>query len=308
MASATDVTEAHARALHLFEQGQADEAAAALRDGLRGAIDPVALNDLAVLENGNGNADAARDLLQAVVRLYPEYEAAVVNLAELGGRPQRSAPRRAHAAETGTAGMAYYPKCWDGDFTVCPADRDIATYIDLYEPAHGGLKIFHFGTGGHHHVGMSNHRREHPNIVFGITASSDEYQGYIDLCLEDGSLGRDYHVYFGDIYNLREQYLPELDIASMPHIGEYYDLTVGREPGITADVENTDRSRYAGLDDRSLLELIVNKLAVGGRLLIYTRSNGTALTQELLHELVTIQGRLRYCRMHETIAVFTKIS
>lgn len=313
-----EIADVHARALGLFENGQPEEAARALRDGLREAIDPEPLNDLAVLENGNGNRDVARDLLQAVVRLYPEYEAAAANLAELGATIERvaitsGAATAGRAAPTaggsspGTARMAHYPKCYEA-FDDCPVDKDIAVYLDLYERDEGGLKIFHFGTGGHHHIGLANAQRANPNVVFGITASPEEYQRYMELCLEDGSLGRSYHVYFGDIYNLRNEYLPELDIASMPHIGEYYDPAQGKEPGITAGVDNTDRSQYAPLDDAALLDLIVDKLTVGGRLLIYTRSHGIAATQRLLFELVTVQRRLTYTMMHNTVAVFTKIS
>ena len=59
---------------------------------------------------------------------------------------------------------------------------------------------------------------------------------------------------------------------------------------------NTDRS-YAPLNDRSLVELIVDKLVVGGRLLIYVHSHGADATRAILHELVT-GTRLSYQMMH----------
>lgn len=203
-------------------------------------------------------------------------------------------------------GMVYYPKSYQ-NFGVCPSDTDISSYIDYYEPSTGGLTIFHFGTGGHHIVGLNNHKRENPNFVIGITASPAEYQSYIELCLKDGSLGKDYIVYFGDIYNLQPQFLPPLDIASMPHIGEYYDPTKGKEANITVKGANVDRSKYAALDDKSLLDLIVDKLVPGGRLLIYTRSHGASLTTDLLQRLIYEKKVLKYKQMHGSIAIYTKI-
>ncbi len=289
----------HARALALAESGQIEEAADVLRAALCGDIDPEPLNDLAVLQNSCGHADEARDLLCALVRLYPEYGAATENLAAL--EADTAAP-----ADTAPGGMAYYAKEYD-DPAACPADREIARYLDRHEPHDGGLTVFHFGTGAHHHVGLANHRREHPHRVIGITASPGEYQRYIELCQQDGSLGRDYLVSFGDVYNLGPEFLPPLDVASMPHLGEYYDPGRAAEPGVAAAGANTDRSLYAPLDDRSLAALIVDKLVIGGRLLIYVQSHGAAVTRELLHELVNEQRRLRYRLMHESIAVFTKV-
>jgi Flp pilus assembly protein TadD len=49
-------------------------------------VDPEALNDLAVLTMECGDADAAIDLLQALVRLHPEDAVAAANLAALSSR------------------------------------------------------------------------------------------------------------------------------------------------------------------------------------------------------------------------------
>jgi hypothetical protein len=240
--------------------------------------------------------------------LFPEYVTAVQNLAALtpdvttSGLPAQFDPS-GWAGEGGDGGMVFYGKNYD-NASDCPADRDIATYLDLFEARDGGLTVFHFGTGAHHHLGLANHRRERPNRIIGITASPGEYERYIQLCLGDGSLGSDYLVYFGDIYNLQADYLPTLDVASMPHIGEYYDASLVKEPGVHG-AGNTDRS-YAPLNDNSLVELIVDKLAVGGRLLIYERSHGAETTRAILHDLVAGQQRLRYRMTHESIAIFTK--
>ncbi len=297
----------HARALALAKTGQVREAVEVLRRALREGIDPEPLNDLAVLQNSTGNSDEARDLLRALVRLHPEYLQSARNLAALAPAPPSAGAAApfdvgVRAPEGDKGGMVYYGKIYD-NVRDCPADRDIANYIDLHEPRDGGLTVFHFGTGGHHHIGLANQRREHPNRIIGITASPGEYERYMQLCVEDGSLGGNYLVYFGDIYNLRPEYLPTLDVASMPHIGEYYDASQVKEAGVHVG-GSTDRS-YVPLNDRSLVELIVDKLVVGGRLLIYVRSHGASSTREILGDLVT-KTRLSYQMTYESIAVFAK--
>lgn len=201
-------------------------------------------------------------------------------------------------------GMIYYPKSYE-NFAACPADLDIASYLEERE---GGLKIFHFGTGRHHHVGLSNHKRIRPNVIIAITASPQEYLRYIELCVRDGSLGRNYLVYFGDIYNLRSEYLPRLDIVSLPHLGEYHDPTKALEADIIPPGVKPDRSRYAPLDDRSLLDLVVGKLVPGGRLLIYTGSHGAEVTRQLLLEEISHKQRLTYDTTHGSIAVYAKVN
>jgi tetratricopeptide (TPR) repeat protein len=301
------VAAAHKRALELAEKGQLREAVDLLRQALRAGIDPEPLNNLAVLQHSTGSSDEARDLLRALVHLYPEYMAPAQNLTALtpdvpSASPAALLDATSWAPDGGKGGMAYYGKTYDnaGD---CPADREVATYLDLYEPRNGGLTVFHFGTGAHHHIGLANHQREHPNRVIGVTASPGEYERYMQLCIQDGSLGSDYLVYFGDIYNLRPEFLSTLDVASMPHIGEYYDASKVKEPGVHV-VGSTDRS-YAPLNDRSLVEMIVDKLVVGGRLLIYVRSHGAEATRVILDELVSGQ-RLSHRMTHESIEVFTK--
>ena len=207
-----------------------------------------------------------------------------------------------------TRGLVYYPKSY-GSYDLC-SDRDIAQYLTEEEP--GGLNVFHFGTGGHHHVGLTNHARRltsatTPDKIIGITASPAEFQSYIELCLEDGSLGTDYLVLFGDIYNLQPQVLPALDVASMPHLGEYYDPTRSIEYGLTVKGWNIDRSRYTAMNDTTLLELIARKLVPGGRLIIHVHSNGSELATEVLDDFVRVRKVFKYSRAYKTLAIYTKV-
>jgi hypothetical protein len=73
----------HAHALALVQQGESERARRLLLEQMRRVIDPVALNDLAVVTLNCGDRDAALDLLNALVRLHPEDAAAAENLATL---------------------------------------------------------------------------------------------------------------------------------------------------------------------------------------------------------------------------------
>ena len=70
----------HAQAVELFSSGETTDAIALLRR----AIDVDVLNDLAVMLAGDGEADAARELLVALRHVDPAHDGAAENLRVLG--------------------------------------------------------------------------------------------------------------------------------------------------------------------------------------------------------------------------------
>jgi FkbM family methyltransferase len=74
----------HAQAVELFSSGQTKDAVALLRRAIREAVDLDALNDLAVMLAGDGDADAARELLVALRHVDPAHGGAAENLGTLG--------------------------------------------------------------------------------------------------------------------------------------------------------------------------------------------------------------------------------
>ena len=93
--------------------------------------------------------------------------------------------------------------------------------------------------------------------MLAITASPDEYQAYIKLLIENPTLGATYKAYFGDIYQLDGRLLPDLDFASLFHVGEYR-------------TEHNDQ--YGALTDTQMILLCANRLKPGGEILFYTGS------------------------------------
>jgi FkbM family methyltransferase len=80
-------SELHARAVASFEAGDASEAVGLVRAAITDRLDPELVNDLAVMLAGTGDHGAARQLLQALATLAPEYADGAENLAALGADP-----------------------------------------------------------------------------------------------------------------------------------------------------------------------------------------------------------------------------
>src|SRR5262245_29265979 len=117
--------------------------------------------------------------------------------------------------------------------------------------------IYHFGTGGHHYVGIECAKPERRSSVLGITASPQEYQNYVRLVTERPEVLRYYNAVFGDIYLLNEKLLPGFDLVTLFHICEF------RGPKNDA---------YGGLTDLAVTNLLTDRTRPGGHVLFYTGS------------------------------------
>ena len=131
---------------------------------------------------------------------------------------------------------------WDLDEAQCPCDIHFNQWIEANKIT--GKTIYHFGTGTHHIVGLTQAANGSDNVVFGITASIVEYEAYIKLANERPQLSKSYLAYFGDIYLTNARLLPELDIATMFHAGEYIGA-------------NTTSPEYGGVDDLGVARILL---------------------------------------------------
>jgi hypothetical protein len=146
---------------------------------------------------------------------------------------------------------------WDLDEAQCPCDIHFNQWIEANKIA--GKTIFHFGTGTHHIVGIGQAENDLNNAVIGITASVIEYEAYIKLVTERATLLKSYLAYFGDIYLTNPRLLPDLDVATLFHAGEYIH-------------DNTPGAEYGGLDDAGVLDLLSGRMRPGGYVLFYKGS------------------------------------
>ena len=157
-------------------------------------------------------------------------------------------------------------------------DPDFVGYL-ASENTKGKL-IFHFGTGEHHLVGKNNHELGNPNEIMAITASREEYGAYIDFVIDNPVAANYYRVFFGDIYTLSPPTLPTFDIVTLFHLCEYYDDQRDEEDGEPFAQQSRLNSAYSRLNDETLLDLFLQKLNPGGRILFFKRSAGIVSKRE----------------------------
>ena len=117
--------------------------------------------------------------------------------------------------------------------------------------------IYHFGTGGHHYVGVECAKPERRTSVLGITASNQEYQNYVRLVTRRPEVLRYYNAIFGDIYLLNEKLLPTFDLVTLFHLCEF------RGPQTDA---------YGGITDLAVANLLTDKTRPGGHVMFYNDS------------------------------------
>jgi SAM-dependent methyltransferase len=186
-------------------------------------------------------------------------------------------------------GLSYYQKAsfWTLQNN-CPCDIEFLEYLQR-SPIESKT-IFHFGTGGHHIVGLENQEFDHPNEIIGITASAPEHRAYIKLVLKNAALAKYYKVLFADIYSLTANILPMFDIVTLFHLCEFYF------PENTASIHH---------NDTSLVQLFLDKLNPNGRLLFYTGSSEWGRAQPIVQAL-ELAGKIQQSETYKTLLVYTK--
>ena len=167
----------------------------------------------------------------------------------------------------------------------CPCDVDFCEY--LRERNVGGKSVFHFGTGGHHIVGLENDNAPVPNEIFALTLSPNEHAAYVRRIIRKPALGKHYKVLFGDLYSLSAESLPAFDIVTLFHLCEF-----------SAASETGQR-----LNDPEVLRLFRSKLTPQGVMLFYPGSYGFARLAPLLEQEVAA-GRLSLVEKYKSLVVY----
>lgn len=169
----------------------------------------------------------------------------------------------------------------------CPCDPDFHDY--LLERGIRGRSIFHFGSGGHHLVGVRNLQDGLENEVLAITLSPAEFNRYVKLAIRDAALAKHYKVLFADIYSLSAASLPVFDVVTLFHLGEYGDAN----------------SAARRLDDAGVLDLFISRLAPGGLIAFYQRSFAYARAKPLVEQAVA-RGQIAFVETWKSLAVYRK--
>ncbi len=181
--------------------------------------------------------------------------------------------------------MDVFPCSWPLLPDVCPCDVHFCDYLEEHRVS--SRSIFHFGSGGHHLVGLRNHDRALDNDVLAITASPSEHERYVKLVRRDPSLARHYRVLLADIYDLDPAPLPAFDIVTLFHLCEY----TPRPP------------RIHRLDDAGIVGLLSSKLAPRGRIFFYSGSCARDEASRIVERRVA-DGSLAFEAEYKSLLVY----
>lgn len=183
--------------------------------------------------------------------------------------------------------LRYVPHGWPLRPGECPCDLDFCDFLETR--AIRGRRIFHFGTGGHHLVGLRNHEAGWRNDVLGITISPREHARYVRRVIREPALALHYKVLFADIHSLHAASLPGFDVVTLFHLCEFCDpASAGRR-----------------LDDAGLLRLFIGQLAAGGWLLLYRGSFGYARAAPLVAAAVDA-GHIAHAADFRSLSIYRR--
>jgi hypothetical protein len=178
---------------------------------------------------------------------------------------------------------------WFLDEAMCPCDVHFTGWIE--EKAVRAKTIFHFGTGGHHHVGLKNFATGAPNTILGITASPQEHEAFVKLAIEHATLSRDYMTWFGDIYLLNARMLPQIDVATLFHLCEF---------------RGDSQDGYGGLTDRGVVECLLDVMPKGGQIVLFTGSFAFDAAEKVMADLAA-DGRVVRGATYKSLLFYTVV-
>lgn len=148
----------------------------------------------------------------------------------------------------------------------CIADEQFIEWFCKKEYYH--KRVFHFGSGYHHKVGIELARSNSP--VMAVTISKFEHDRYVELLRENPALANHYKLLHCNIYSLDARLLPKFDIINLFHLCEYAQHNSGVET----------------YNDTTLLEMFVYNSIIGALILLFRGSNAFDKAVELMNVYV----------------------
>jgi len=188
----------------------------------------------------------------------------------------------------GEAKLHIWDAYWDLRVDECPCDVQFCDWLEKEKITNAA--IFHFGTGGHHIVGIRTAENGSNNAVMGITASPQEYETFVQLAIERPDVEKTYKTFFGDIYQLDARLLPQFEVVTLFHLCEFR-------------TEKNDA--YGALTDRQVLDMFTQKTKSGGYLLFYSGSFAYDAALRIVADWEK-ESPVEKVGMYETLVVYRK--
>jgi hypothetical protein len=178
---------------------------------------------------------------------------------------------------------------WGLRISECPCDIHFVEWLE--ENGISGKTIYHFGSGGHHYVGIRCAEPEFNNAVLSITASPPEYDAWIKLAKEQPEVTKTYSCYFGDIYTSNAKLLPRFDVVTLFHSCEF---------------RSEKNDAYDALTDLEVMELYTDQTAIGGYILFYMGSFAFEAAKPIIKQL-EITRKIELAGEFKTLRVYRKV-
>jgi hypothetical protein len=187
--------------------------------------------------------------------------------------------------------MNFWDAKWDLDEAQCPCDVHLNEWIEARRLT--AKTIYHFGTGKHHVVGVRQASNGSGNVVFGITASPEEYEAYVRLVTERPQISKSYLCYFGDIYLTNPRLLPAFDLVALFHLGEFI-------------CDSTTSAEYGGLSDLALTRALIGNTRPGAHILIFKGSFAHDKAEAVAAELEQAK-EVGFVEAYKSLLVYRKV-
>jgi hypothetical protein len=184
--------------------------------------------------------------------------------------------------------MHFWDAYWGLRVTECPCDVHFVDW--LRSTGVKGATIYHFGSGGHHVVGVECAKDGLGNSVLAITASPQEYDDYVKLVIEKPEVSKSYVCYFGDIYTVNARLLPQLDVTTLFHLCEF---------------RSEKNDAYGALTDLQVGVELCKATKPGGWVLFYTGSFAFDAAKPKIAALVAM-GLIEPAGKYETLELYRR--
>ncbi len=177
---------------------------------------------------------------------------------------------------------------WGLELALCPCDQHFVEFLADRQIA--GSVIYHFGSGGHHLVGVECMKAGKGNAVMSITAAPQEHKEYEKLIIATPELAHHYICYFSDIYTFNGRLMPMFDVTTVYHLCEF-----------RSDANDS----YGGHSDWEVLRRLCKQTRAGGLVTFYNGSNGWSQTAPLVEKAVA-EGLLEADGIFKTLPVYKR--
>lgn len=184
--------------------------------------------------------------------------------------------------------MHFWDAYWGLRVAECPCDVHFVEWLRAR-----GIKdstIYHFGSGGHHYVGVECAKDGNRNVVLSVTASPQEYDDYVKLLIERPEVSKSYLCYFGDIYTVNARLLPQLDVTTLFHLCEF---------------RSEKNDAYGALTDLEVGIELCKVTKPGGWVLFYSGSFAFDAAEPKIAELVAM-GLIEPAGKHEKLELYRR--